>query len=239
VNTNGYGLKAVYRLNEASHIQLSARGADDRLASVSALALLTSPAHEVGLDVRLAVQPSPLDNFAESDNPYYLVFGRSLPYWRGRADLWKAVTSDTVTFEAHVGFDARRLLEDSPQPFNRNIGRAYALASVSRIAGLRGLALTLNADRIAASAQLDGSGEWAAGGSLSYAAGRVRAEVGTTYYAYRYDYYQQVSEYADVRVYYADLRARLADWLSLRARYSFEVFDRRLHDVTVGLAEVF
>jgi len=234
-----YGGSATYRLSDTSRVKLTARAVDTKLSTAALAVSLVSAPGDLGLDLRAAVQPTELDTFTESSNPYFLTLGPSLAHWRGRADAWKSLSFEPVRLEAHVGYEARQQLEGDARPFNPNTARVYALASIDRLSVLPGVVLTVTADRIATKATLQGQGEWAVGGSVGWAGERLRAEVGTAFYAYRYDYYRTLEQLSDVRTYYADLRGRLFDWLAVRARYTLEVFDRRLQTVSVGVSESF
>jgi hypothetical protein len=64
-------------------------------------------------------------------------------------------------------------------------------------------------------------------------------EVGSDFQRYQYIYYLSPEELTDVREFYGDIRVRLLSWLTARARYSYEIFDRRLHTVTVSLAQAY
>ena len=63
--------------------------------------------------------------------------------------------------------------------------------------------------------------------------------MGTAYYRYQYVYYQSPEELADVREFYGDVKVNVLHWLAVRARYSYQIFDRNLHTVTVSLVEAY
>jgi hypothetical protein len=79
----------------------------------------------------------------------------------------------------------------------------------------------------------------ALGGSAGYDKKPVKATIGSYYYRYKYDYYVDVREYADVRSYFGEFRYDPFTWLSGRVSYTFEQFDRNIHTVTLTIVETF
>jgi hypothetical protein len=77
----------------------------------------------------------------------------------------------------------------------------------------------------------------ALGGSMGYDRKPFRATIGTYYYRYKYEYYVDVKELADVRSYFAEFRCDPFKWLSGRLSYTFEQFDRNIHTVTLSVVE--
>jgi len=67
----------------------------------------------------------------------------------------------------------------------------------------------------------------------------LKFEGGTYFQRWRYVYYEQPEEFANVRGYYADASYRLNRKYTFRGRYSYEIFDRILQTFTVSLSQAF
>ena len=175
--------------------------------------------------------------------------GKSLPYGRWRLDAYKGFKTGAGLYAIHLGHEGRRLLNDTETPFNRNVYRVYTTLTATDVA-VRGPYASLTAEynwsprsvadvtRYAAVKAVN-SGIFTWGGAIGFERSIVRAEAGTYFQRYEYVYYENVSEQADVRAFYGDVRVRLRDWLSARVRYSYEVFDREVHTVTFGLTQAY
>ncbi|MGI5863511.1 MAG: hypothetical protein ACOX6T_15855 [Myxococcales bacterium] len=238
VEDHSYGVTAWYRGGDWLRAKAFARGLSRQFSEAGGQVRLYWSAQDAGLDARFFAQPVSMRDINELDNPFFLTLGRSLPHTRWRADLWKGHSGQSLRWEAHLGYEGRRLLHDEESAFNRNTAHMYLLAAVSDIEALPGLSASVSLERVGADASpFSGEGEWAVGGGLRYELGALRAEVGSQYHRYRYLYYRDLEELADVRAFYGDLQYKATEWLAVRGRYSAEVFDRTLHTFVVSLAQ--
>lgn len=235
---HSYGLSAAFRYSDWFNARVQVRGIDDRFQTLGAALHLEYVPLELGLDAKVDVQPSTLGELNPFDSPYFLTLGESRPHLKARVDLFKNFTTRIGHYGIHLGGDARALLNAEESPFNRNLLRAYLVLSAGKIGGT-GLFLSAvgEMDRARDPDTTRLETRWAAGGALGWDQKPVKAEVGTNYYAWRYVYYQSPEERADVREFYGDVKVNVVDWLALRARYSYEVFDRTVHTVTVSISE--
>ena len=78
-----------------------------------------------------------------------------------------------------------------------------------------------------------------AGGSAGYDTRMLRLEAGSFFQQFKYDYFRDLDERADVRTYFGELKLRLPDWLTTRIRYEYEIFDRSIHTVSLDLRHSF
>ena len=128
--------------------------------------------------------------------------------------------------------------EDSP--FNRSFGKAYLLFDVHDL-GIKGLYANLAAE--GHYDYNDGKllGDWilAVAGAAGYEGHGVKAEAGTYYQRFKYQYYLDVNETEDVRTVYASLAWKLVDWLTVKAKYELEWTDRYVHTVTATVLQSF
>lgn len=230
---HSYGVAAWFRHEDWFNARLQVRGLNDAFHLVGAAVRVEWLAQQLGLDARLDVQPATLGEINEFDSPLFLTLGESKPHLKARVDLFKIFTSGAGDYGVHLGGDVRQLIDAEESPFNRNLLRGYLVLSAQKIAGT-GLYLSASGEyhRVAA-----GEGLLTAGGALGWDRKPVRAEVGTSYHRWQYVYYQAPEEIADVREVYADVKVNVVKWLALRARYSFQVFDRELHTVTFAISE--
>ncbi len=236
---HSYGLSAWLRPSDTAWARFTLRGLKSKFAEASASGHLYFTQPGLGLDAKVLVQPVTLNELDELDNPFYLTLGPSLPHARWRLDASRVFPLKQGSWEAHLGWNGRRLLYDSETPFNRNTARVYLLAAV-RDVGLTGLTAQASVERLTDSAiPLVGRGIFTVNASAAYTQGRVRGELGTQYYRYQYNYYRDVEEVADVRAVFAEVRVKALDWLSVRAHYQVEFFDRTRHTFTASLAQTY
>ncbi|MBI5544182.1 MAG: hypothetical protein HY901_09855 [Deltaproteobacteria bacterium] len=235
VVNNTYGLASWHRFGDWLNVRFRLRGIDEAIALAGVAFRAEWIAQQLGVDARIDVQPSTLRELNEFDDPFFLVLGQSKPHLKARVSLFKNfATSSAGTYSINLGGDARQLIGGAEESaFNRNLLRGYLLLSAQRVGGTGLFAqATGEIDRVA-----DGKGSFALGGALGWDQKPVRAEVGTAWYRYKYVYYQSPEEISDVRELYGDVNVKVLDWLALRARYSYEVFDRKLHTVTFSITE--
>lgn len=232
VTDHGYGASAWWRKSRNVMARGWVRGVDDQLSSVGGSARLQSDAGTSGAEVRADVQPSTLDELNELDDPYSLVLGESLAHGRLHLDGWKGFGPVAL----HVGLDGRFLLEGDESQFNRNLGRAYLLASATDL-GVKGVFASASVEY---HDDLDfDEGLVTAAGAAGFAGKKLRAEAGTAYQRWKYSYYRDLEEIADVRSVWVDARVKVLDWMTVRGRYQVEIFDRTLHTVTLSVTQVY
>lgn len=239
VTNHSYGASAWLRPSDAVWARLTVRGLDNLLAeaSLSGHVFFTAPA--LSLDGRFFLQPVTLGLLNELDNPFYLTLGPSLPHARWRLDASRNFALPRGAVEVHLGWAGRALLKDPETAFNRTSNRLYLSGGV-RDVGLPGLSAQLSLERLTnTAAPFVGKGIFTLNAAAAYERALVRGEVGVQYYQYQYTYFRDVEEVADVRVVFAELRVKPLSWLSVRARYQLELFDRTRHTFTFSLAQVY
>ena len=237
LTNHSYGIAAWYRHGDWLNARVQLRGLDASLSQVSAALRAEWVAQQLGVEAKVDVQPVELGEINEFDNPFFLTLGASKPHLKARLDLFKGFSGKAGEYAIHLGGDARVLFNSADDsPFNRNLLRAYLLLSAQKIGGT-GLFASVTGEYDAVS--FGDKGVFEVGGAVGWDQKPVRAEVGTAYLRYQYRYYALPEEIADVREIYADVKVRLVSWLSVRARYSYEIFDRRLHTVTVSLSQAY
>jgi len=138
----------------------------------------------------------------------------------------------------HLGWTGRALLSGEEGPFNRNLAKIYGLAEGTDL-GLKGLSAGLTCEGHYSPSKGPAADDFilALGGFVRYQRERYRAELGTSYQRFKYDYYRTVNEVSDVRSVRGELDYRLFRWLAMRLRYEFERFDRDIHTVTLSLRQ--
>jgi len=110
VTDHSYGAAVWWRQGEWLRTRAFVRGLDDRVSEAGAQASLHWLAVLAGLELRLRAQPTTLGELNESDNPFFLTLGPSLPHVRWRADAWKAWEPESFRLELHLGYEGRQLL---------------------------------------------------------------------------------------------------------------------------------
>ncbi len=195
--------------------------------------------HELGLGVDLKVdsQVSELKEVNEVDNPYFAILGASLPHTRWGLDLWKSFSTSAGEYGIHAGWTGRANHEDEAT-FNRDYGKLYLLLEASDI-GVKGPFVSLSVENHFANLTptFDEEGVLTAGGAAGYKNHMLRAEAGSYYQRFKYDYYDDVQEYENVRTFFGSFSVKPIDWLSIRARYTMEQLDRDIHTVLFTLTQ--
>jgi len=233
-----YSLQATWRHDRWLSLRANFRGVDDRVAQVALAGDARWEALGLGVTARVAAQPSTLDHFTETEDPFFATLGRSRPYTRASVDVFKDFDTDAGIYTLHAGWGQRLLLDGAPGPFNRNFGRFYLLAEATDL-GVKGLYASASAEYHFAGRFDADTGLLTAGGSLGYRNDALRLEAGTYYQRVKYDYFADVREVTDVRTVYGSARWKPVSWLGLRARYELEVYDRTVHTVNFSLAQTF
>ena len=232
---HSYGLTSWIQLLDATiRAKAQLRGINDRLSNVALSGQWVSEEGSLGVGLGFEAQPITLREINEAENPFYSLLGDSLPNFRYKLDFWKNFELKTWTFGFEVGLNGRQLLRGAEGPFNRNTGRAYFMLDEKDLL-LRGLYVQVGFD---GQYRMVG-GNWilAVFGSLGYERERLKGEVGTYYQRFKYDYFQNPQEIADVRTYYLSFSYAILNWLGVKVQYEFERFDRDIHTVILSLRQ--
>jgi hypothetical protein len=232
---HSYGLSSWFNFLEASiRAKVQLRGLNDRLSQAGVSGQWVSEEGSMGITLGFEAQPVTLREINEAEDPFYSLLGDSLPNFRYKVDFWKSFDLKTWTLGFEVGLNGRQLLRGEEGPFNRNTGRVYVMLDEKNLL-LRGLYF-----------QLGGEGDYrfvggncslAVFGALGYERERLKAEIGTYYQRYKYDYFQNAREIADVRTYYLSFSYAILKWLGVKVQYEFERFDRDIHTVVLSLRQ--
>jgi len=194
---------------------------------------------DLGFDLSFDAQTATLKEVNEALNPYFAILGKSLPHARWKADLWKNFATPAGDYAIHAGWNGRVLLEGDEEAFNREFGKLYLSLHAADI-GIKGPFATLSLDSHFASLAPEFGGDegmWTVGGAAGYERCCYKAEVGTYYQRFKYNYYRDVEEITDVRTYFGAVSYKPLDWLRLNARYQFEQFDWNVHTVIFSLSQ--
>jgi len=74
---------------------------------------------ELGADASFDAQLVSFGEINEKNNPYFAILGKSLPFVRMQANIWKDFSTSVGVYGIHLGWNGRLLTEDDPAPFNR------------------------------------------------------------------------------------------------------------------------
>ncbi len=236
---HGYGLAAWYKPAHWARLKLYGRGLTDQFAHAGGAGRFLWDAIDLGFDFKVDAQLVTLNEVNEMMNPYFAILGKSQPNLRWKADLYKNFATTAGDYALHAGWAGRKVLEDAQGPFNRDFGRLYFLASATDI-GIKGpfVAVIAEAHFTGLTPEFNGSeGFLTVGGSAGWEDHRLKAEAGTYYQRYKYQYYRQVEEIADVRTYFGSVGYKITDWLKAQVRYEFDQFDWNIHSVFVSLSQ--
>jgi len=244
VQDHTVGLAAWYRVGDWLHIRPHLRTLNSDIEDVGGRINLESERHHMGIAARADVQPATLREINETDDPLFAVLGESLPNARLRVDAWKAVPTGDGTFSLHAGWNARLLLDDTPTQFNRDSGRVFVMIEGTDI-GARGPFASLISEMDYTSDAGEGPGgrarndsAFSLGGTAGYDTRTLRAEVGTYYARFKYDYYRDINESASVRTWYGAIRYEFFHGLRAHARHEYEQsVDRDVHTLTLALSQ--
>ncbi|MBW2533774.1 MAG: hypothetical protein JRI55_19955 [Deltaproteobacteria bacterium] len=237
---HSYGAAAWFLHDDWLRLRAHFRGLDDRPSRAGGAAGLEWVAGELGLELSADAQLVTLGETGELDDPFFSVLGESLPHVLARAELWKAFTTHAGVYTAHAGWDGRILTEHDPTLFNRDHGRVYLWLQAVDIGVAGPFAGVVGEYHYTHRASgLPADDLFTVGGSLGWDRRPVRVELGTDYARFKYDYYVDVEERADVRTYFADVGAWPLDWLRVRVRYELEQFDRTVHTALLTLTQTY
>ncbi len=232
---HSYGLTSwIQVLDAAIRAKAQLRGINDQLSNAGLSGQWISEEGSMGVNLGFEAQPITLREINEAEDPFYSLLGDSLPNFRYKLDFWKNFDQKTWTFGFEVGLNGRQLLRGEEGPFNRNTGRAYVMVDEKDLL-LRGLYVQVGGE---GDYRMVG-GDWILSvfGSLGYERERLKGELGTYYQRYKYDYFQNPQEIADVRTYYLSFSYAILKWLGVKVQYEFERFDRDLHTVILSLRQ--
>lgn len=240
IQDHWYGLSWWNRSLDWLHFNAYARGLDNVLAHAGGKGKLMVHSLAMGADFFVDFQPATIREVHEFDNPFFSILGKSTPHSRWLVDLWKEIKLGRGELALHVGWNGRILLEGEETPFNRNFARFYLLAEITD--------LLINGPFVSVSGEYhydsvipgeSGEKEITTGGAAGYHSDMFRVEAGTYYQRFKYTFFRDANETADVRTWYAALSLKPLHWLTLKARYEFEQFDWDVHTVTISAVQAF
>jgi len=239
---HSYGLAAWYRPVEGVYLKLYGRGLNHAFAHIGGAMRFHYLKHDLGLDLKADSQLVELWEVNELDNPFFAILGESRPHTRWLVDAWKGFATAAGTYTIHAGWNARAVHGDETE-FNRNNNRLYLLFQAADI-GVKGpfidLVVEYHWGETLAGTE---DGLLTLGGSAGYKANFktqfLKAEAGTYYQRFKYDYFQDVQEVEDVRTFFAGITYKPAKWLSIRGKYEYELFDRDLHTFYLTLTQTY
>lgn len=238
ITNHSYGVAASFHsLNLMSKVY--ARGIDRQPSHLGAAFLYQHERLGLGLDAHVNAQLVTLGEVVESENPFYSLLGRSLPYVRFHFDAWKDFALDQLThLNIHLGWRERQLVGAREEPFNRNTGAVYLNVRVDDLVR-KGLFVSATAERDYVPHAFNREWLLVFGGSAGYATPAVSTEVGTYFQQYKIIYYQNAQELPNTRTVFGSVGYTPAPWLQLRARYELEIFDRYLQSFFLSARQEF
>jgi hypothetical protein len=221
------------------YLKANARGIGDEFSHVGFHARLEFDRIHLGVRLGADSQLVELRELNERDNPFFAILGPSLPHTRWEAAIWKAFPAGAAgTYTLEAGWNHRLVHQDETE-FNRDNGKAYLLFTAEDF-GVPGPFIQAAVEAHFAKIT-GGSGDESlitAGGAAGYKNRFLRAEVGTWYQRFKYDYYRDVQEVEDVRTVFGAVTWKALEWLSIKARYQYEnLEDRDMHTVLFSLTQ--
>ncbi len=234
---HSYGAEVLYAPLDWLYLKGYGRGITDAFSHTGAAARMAWYDLGLGVDLKVDSQLAELREVNEVDNPYFAILGASMPHTRWGLDLWKSFSTSAGEYGLHLGWTGRANHKDE-SAFNRSYGKLYCLFEASDI-GVKGpfVSLSLENHFAEVAPTFDQEGVLTAGGSAGYRNALLRAEAGSYYQRFKYDYYDDVQEYENVRTFFGAFTIKPLDWLSVRARYTFEQLDRDVHTVVLTLSQ--
>lgn len=240
IRDNTYNLSIWYRIADWVHIKAYTRGLNRAVSNAGASTKVEWDQLQLGVHADFDIQLVTLRQINESDRSYFEVLGESLPYFRTKVNLWKKFATAVGVFGIDLGWQQRLVIDHRSTLFNRSFGRTYFQLEANDL-GFQCLYLSglIEYHYTFWNSDFPHNSLVALGGSVGYDRKPVKATIGTQYYRYKYDYYLDTREVADVRSYFGELRYDPFLWLSGRVSYAFEQFDRNIHTVTLSVVERF
>ena len=232
-----YGASARWRLGPWFLGRLYARGLNLGLQKIGGHGLIQLA--PIGLDasVRVDAQTLTLGEVHERANPYYAILGTSRPNVRWNINVGERWRFAYLTAGARAGTAGRLRLDGPDDQYNRTWMRHWVAAELTDVL-MRGLYLTTTLELSFAQKFTD-DGLVALGGVIGYRRRRWSVEAGTDFQRYKYTYYEDVDEIADVRTVWAGMRVPIVGPLTFRVDYRVEIYDRIAHTFNVAIAENF
>jgi len=239
ISDHSYGVKVWFRHQDWLYSKAYLRGLNRAPSHVGATTRVTWLRDGLDLGANLAVhsQLVTLGEINEAINPYYIILGSSLPNMRWLIDVWQGFELGGTDFRAQAGWNRRKLLEGTPDQFNRNAGQGYLMYYGDQIEGSPFYA-NLRVDVFYGSEQLETDGFTSIGGAVGHRTDRFEFEGGSYYQQFKYDYYDDVQALENVRTSYIRLGIDLPGDFELRVRYEFERMDRDVHDLSLTLVRL-
>lgn len=236
---HSYGGTAWYNPVPWLYVKANGRGIDDEFSHLGFHARLQFDRIHMGARLGADSQLVTMRELNERDNPFFSILGESLPHSRWEVAIWKAFPAgDAGTYTMELGWNGRAVHMEATE-FNRDNGKLYLLFTAEDI-GVEGpfvqVALEDHYEDLAPS--FEGEGLITAGGAAGYKNHWLRAEAGSWYQRFKYNYYRDVEEIEDVRTVFGAVTWKALDWLSVRARYQYEnLEDRDMHTVFFTLTQ--
>jgi len=235
---HSYGGTLWYNPLSWLYMKANARGIGEDISHAGFHARLHFDRIHLGARLGADSQLAELRELNERDNPFYSILGASLPHTHLEAALWKAFPAGSAgTYTMEAGWHHRAVHENETE-FNRNHGKTYFLFTAEDF-GVEGpfiqAAVEAHFEKLE---HFGDEGLVTAGGAAGYKTRTLRAEAGTWYQRFKYDYYRDVKEIEDVRTVFGAVTWKALDWLSVRARYEYEnLEDRDMHTVLFSLTQ--
>ena len=238
ITNHSYGISAALSSGSLQS-KVYARGIDRHPSHVGGAFMFQSERLSLGLDARIHGQLQTLGEVVESENPYYSILGRSLPYVRFRFELWKDFELGKLTrFDVHIGWRGRQVVGYPEQRFNRNTGALYLNAEFEDLLR-KGLFLGGSVEHAYVPYVVHGEQMLTLGGFAGFRNARFKAELGSYFQQYKLVYYQTAEELHDARTLYSSLGFHVSDGLYLQGRYEIDIFDRVLQSFFFSAREDF
>ncbi len=237
---HSYGLAAWYMINDWARVKGYVRGLDNAVSHAGLWPRFEWIDLELGVEAGVDAQLITLGEVIERADPFFAVLGESLPNVRVHCDVFKDFTTRVGVYSILGGWSGRLLTHDEATPFNRDFGRAYLLFQATDIVVSGPFASVIGEYHYTHSvSELATDTFFSGGGSAGYEWKQLKGEVGTYYYRYKYEYYVDVKELADVRTYFGEFRYDPLKWLSVRLRYEYDQMDRDIHTLTLKLTQTY
>jgi hypothetical protein len=232
---HSYGGTLLARWSNSVLARVYARGLNAGAERVGARLHAGALAWGVGLDASVDSQLMQLDEVSEGGNAFFATLGASEPHTRASAELWTRQDTAIANIGARMGVFQRLQHAGEDGPFNRTFGRMYVGADASDLF-VPGLFVDVVAEYHYARTFTEDA-LVTLGGGIGWDKRWLRAELGTSYQQFKYTYYRDADELADVRTLFASLRVRPARALRVDGSYTLEMYDRTVHTLLVSFTQ--
>lgn len=235
---HSYGVSGFFRYKEHLYLRAYTRGLDKNIAHSGGALNLEWPRVQTGITISIDAQLISLRRINEEEDPYLAILGESLPHMRFNAGVHKDFPTPHGTYSIVAGWNGRIATVDETTVFNRDYGRVFLWLQATDI-GIKGpyANATTEYHYTLKSTETENDATLALGGSMGWDWNWLKFEAGTYYQYYKYDYYIDVTEIQDARTVYGECRIVPIDWLSIRLKYDFEVYDRYAHTAMLSLMQ--